>query len=212
VRDARVRRPPRLAPALAGVIVGLTITVFNAWVVAGDLELRANGSSVVVTVERCEQTGRSRTCEGSYLLAGQRYDNRLLLGADSARVGQSVPALVDRRHPGDASTTGLAPLVEALLLVLAGVVITVFSARRARPAIRSGPRQRQPRSRRPIASRARVWEGSRTEGGPVEADGGPLYRAHPGDPAAGRDGGDRPVVDVECGQRDDDVDGLAAPG
>jgi hypothetical protein len=153
------RRPPRLVPALLGLFLGLTIAALNVWVVVGDLRLRIDGAAVLVTVSRCEQGGRSRTCEGTYTLNGRRYDDRLLLGGEDAHVGQTIKALVDRRHPGDASTTGVAAPIEAALFALGGLFIAGLAGRRSLSAASAGHRRRrEPGARRPLRSRARVWE------------------------------------------------------
>jgi hypothetical protein len=153
-------RPPRLIPALVGLLLGLAIAALNVWVVVGDLRLRLDGAAVVVTVSGCENGGRSRTCQGSYVLDGRQYDDRLLLGGEGAHVGQTVRALVNRSHPGDPSTTGVAAPIEATLLALGGLLLSVLSGRRALVAVRGGRRPRLARSRRALSSRARVWDGS----------------------------------------------------
>jgi hypothetical protein len=158
---SRARWAVRLLSAAFGLLLGLTIVALNVSVLVGDLRLRLNGVEVTVTVTQCVNGGRTRTCEGSYTVAGHSYDHRLLLGGDGARVGQTVRALVDHQHPADASTTGLAASIEAGLFALGGLLLVALSAHRVWVTRRDPPPPSADRSaRRSRASRARVWDGA----------------------------------------------------
>jgi hypothetical protein len=167
---------------MVGLVLGLVFCALNVAALAHELGLRIDGARATMTVQRCDRTGRVRTCTGSYEVAGVAYHERLLLGGDGAQVGQRVMVLVDRRHPGDAATTGLGAAVEAGLLTVAGAVIAgvaawrVVGARRLRKGRRS--RRQHDGARRSLAGRARVWEGADEPGGrdPMVDVGDPDHR------------------------------------
>jgi hypothetical protein len=156
----------RMVLRMLGVVVGVVILVWNLSAAVGDLQLRHDGTRVTFTVERCDHTGRTRACVGSYTVAGRTLHGQLLLGGEGARAGDRTVALVNPSHPGDATTTGDAPLVEAVLLAVAGLGFAVMSAwrivaapRRGRPSGPGPVRGAGGTPRRPLSARARVWEG-----------------------------------------------------
>jgi hypothetical protein len=156
----------RLVLRLLGVVVGLVVVIWNVSAAVGDLQLRRDGTRVTFTVDRCDRTGRTRACVGSYTIAGRTLHDQLLLGGEGAHPGDRMAVLVDSSHPGDATTTGDAPLIEAVLLAVAGLGFAVMSAWR----IIGSPRGTRPpgpvavpAARRPLRARARVWEGQGEE-------------------------------------------------
>lgn len=145
----------RLLPSVIALAAGLILLGLNLAVAAGELQLHLDGAHTVLTVERCMHNA----CSGSYALRGVTYHDRLLLG--EARVGQRVAVLVDRVHPGDASTTGWGAAIEAALLAVAGALIAVVAGRRA---------WRRRGTPSPLEARARVWDVPESTEGHVEGE------------------------------------------
>jgi hypothetical protein len=145
----------RLLPSVIAVLAGLILLGLNLAVATSELQLHLDGARTVMTVERCAHNA----CSGSYALGGTTYHDRLLLG--QGRLGERVTVLVDRGHPGDASTTGWGAAIEACLLAVAGALIAGVAGRRAwrkRGAVSS------------LEARARVWDVPESAEGNVEGE------------------------------------------
>lgn len=121
------------------------LVVLNVVTAAGALPYALHGQAVMVVIRRCQEGGDGiRTCRGDYRLADRTQSNEVVLGADSARVGATMRATVDGRHPGAATVAdAFSGVVEALVFALAGLVVMAAALR---AAVRARRRRGQGRS------------------------------------------------------------------
>jgi hypothetical protein len=130
---SRKRWRPGLLLCVIGVAAGVWLTLLNIAAAGGALPYALHGRSVTVTITSCTPG----VCRGDYHLGALTRADEPVTGAETARVGATVRATVDGRHPGEATTQDSALVAaEATALALAGIGVTAASLRAAVRAAR----------------------------------------------------------------------------